>query len=112
MDIDNLMSDPAQPFTASQDQATESSSSNSALWDVKVYKEEVANIKPRLLDQKFNASKCSRHACLGSGSVNRLLINLIDDYMDPFKPHPAAAQRGDEDVQRWQAVIDRMTEKA
>lgn len=58
MDIDNLMSDPAQPYTASQDQAAETHNSGPAVWDAKVYREEVANIKSRLTDQKFKTSEC------------------------------------------------------
>lgn len=50
----------------------------------------------------------------GDGQVNRLLMSLIDDYADPFKPRPAVqnAQNADGDVQRWQDIIDRILEEA
>jgi hypothetical protein len=65
--MDDLMSDPAQPFSASQETDKSNPNPNPALWDPKVYREECANIKSRMSDQKFNISKCYDFVYMGDG---------------------------------------------
>lgn len=37
---------------------------------------------------------------------------LVGDYADPFKPHPAPSADAEAEAQKWQAVIDKVLEKA
>jgi hypothetical protein len=52
--MDEIMSDPAQPFAPSQDG---DSSQKPAAWNTKKFREEFDIVKSRLADQNFDISK-------------------------------------------------------
>lgn len=60
--MDDLMSDPAQPFSAGHEAENKP---NPTLWDVKVYREERKNILARLSDRDFSSSEIPPNACEG-----------------------------------------------
>lgn len=52
--MDELMSDPAQPFAASQE--VDNNAQKTAGWSTKKFREEYETAKARLTDQNFNIS--------------------------------------------------------
>ncbi len=59
--MDELMSDPAQPFAGSQDV---DNSQKTAGWNTKKFREEYDTTRSRLADQKFDISKLLEY-CVG-----------------------------------------------
>jgi hypothetical protein len=54
--MDELMSDPAHPFAASQE--VDNNAQKTAGWNTKKSREEYDTAKARLTDQKFDISEC------------------------------------------------------
>jgi len=55
-EMDEVMSDPAQPFAGSSQE--QDNSQKTASWNTKKFREEYEAARARLADQKFDISKC------------------------------------------------------
>ena len=86
--MDEVMSDPAQPFAGSQDQ---DNSQKTASWNTKKFREEFEAAKARLADQKFDIGECDHKPvvwwCLRLTSPLSFTLARYADPLMPREPH-------------------------